>query len=102
MTQLIESHVNDIIRGDWVELDKALDAKPTNKITAIDPDDVFAGDFAEVMNVSFRANDRTRLRVRFKGCEFNLTYEDDVLLLVKENEQDKLEALKVSKDGKAN
>ena len=92
MTQIIESHVNDITRGDWVDLNNALDAQPINKVTAIDPDDIFDGDYAEVMNVSFRGNDRTRLRVNFKGFEFNLTYEDDVLLLIKENEQDKIEA----------
>lgn len=92
MTQIIESHVNDITRGDWVDLNSALSANYTNKVTAINPDDIFEGDYAQVSNVSFRSNSKTRLRVVFNDCEFNLTYEDDVLLLIKENEQDKVEA----------
>ena len=91
MTQIIESHVNDITRGDWVDLDSALNATLTSKVTAVDPDDIFEGDYALVSDVSFRSNNRTRLRVVFNGCTFNLTFDDDALLLIKENEQDKLD-----------
>lgn len=92
---LIKSHANDVVRGDLLDLNHALNAKLANnmRVTAVNPDDVFDGDFAEVTNVSFRPNDITRLTVKFGDSKFNLTYNDDTLLIVQENEQDTLKAV---------
>lgn len=90
---IIEAHANDVMRGDVVDLLSALRAKHTNEVTAINSADIVAGDYAVVTNVSFRQNNLTRLRVQFGDTNFNLTYPDDTLLLIQENEQDKLEAV---------
>lgn len=92
---LIESHANDVVRGDLLDLNHALNAKLANnmRFTAVNPDNVFAGDFAEVVNVSFRPNNITRLTVKFGDAKFNLSYKDDILLMVQENEQDKVEVV---------
>lgn len=94
---IIEAHANDVMRGDVVDLFSALRAGHTNEVTVINPADIVTGDYAVVINVSFRQNNLTRLRVQFGDAKFNLTYPDDTLLLVQENEQDKLEAISEKK-----
>lgn len=90
--ELIEAHANDIVRGDKIDLAVALKIKLATgeAVGGIDPDSVVPGELVEVVNVSFRKNRTTRLKVVFNGENFNITYPDDALILVMENEQDRI------------
>lgn len=91
---LIEAYANDIVRGDWIDLNNTLNLKVANKLQVLPfhADTVFGGDMAKVVNVSFRPNSMTRLRLEFRGETFNLTYHDDTLLLIQETEKDKIKS----------
>lgn len=93
-SDLIEAYANDIVRGDWIDMNNALNIKVANKLQVLPfhADTVFDGDMAKVVNVSFRPNSMTRLRLEFRGEKFNLTYHDDTLLLIQEAEQDKIKS----------
>lgn len=93
--ELIEAHANDIVRGDKIDLAFALKVKLATgeAVGGIDPDSIAPGELAEVTNVSFRRNRMTRLQVTFNGDKFNITYPDDALILVVENERDRIDFL---------
>ncbi len=89
-------NANKIRKGDEIDLDDALftyECLSTNNDTAmyeaLERYEIVEGDFAQVVGVSFRKNGRTRLRVFYKeegveeGIEFNLTFIDEIELLVK-------------------
>lgn len=74
---------NKIKEGNELELHDALSLEPDVEIPGLDKNSINEGDYAKVLGTSFRKNGRTRLRLGFRNVEFNLTYLDDIELLVK-------------------